>query len=104
MRRAARETIKTEDIEAIVRNQVQRAKEGDQAAIKFIFGEVLGGNELKGATFVQNVFDPGQPLPTKPAKIKPGSEQKIELMRQRIATGNNNGAFHPEDQDGVDLS
>ena len=102
MRRAAREAIKREDIEQIVRNQVQRAKEGDPKAIEFVFGQVLGGNELKGATFVQNVFESGSQTPLKGTKAKPGSDEKIDLIRKRIAAGN--GAFHPDDDDEVDLS
>jgi hypothetical protein len=57
MRNAAQGALKQEDVEAIVANQVAKAKQGDQAAIKFVFDQLLGG-PMKGATFVQNVYNP----------------------------------------------
>jgi hypothetical protein len=60
MRQAAQEVISAEDVKAIVQNQVEKAKSGDQAAIKFVFDQILGG-PLKGATFVQNVYHNDSP-------------------------------------------
>jgi hypothetical protein len=56
MRAAAQAGITEDDVKEIVANQVARAKTGDQAALKFVFEQVLGGNELKGATFVQHNY------------------------------------------------
>ena len=102
MREAARAAVTKGDIEEIVKNQIARAKTGDKAAIAFVFDQVLGGNELKGATFIQNVFHSDGPTPIQPAKVRPGSDEKIELMRKRIASGN--GAFHKDDGEEVDLN
>jgi hypothetical protein len=59
LRAAAQKYIQPADIEEIVRNQVTAAKAGDKAAMKFVFEQVLGGAALKGATFVQNVYEAG---------------------------------------------
>jgi hypothetical protein len=59
LRAAAQKYIQPADIEEIVRNQVTAAKGGDKAAMKFVFEQVLGGAALKGATFVQNVYEAG---------------------------------------------
>lgn len=56
MRQAAQKVIKPEDVEQIVANQVKLAKEGDKNAIRFIFEQVLGGQQVKAATFVQNNY------------------------------------------------
>lgn len=54
MRQAARDAIKPEDIQEIVQNRIKKAKEGDAAAIEFIFKTVLGGDQLKGLTLIQH--------------------------------------------------
>jgi hypothetical protein len=90
MREAAASSITEGDIKDIVKAQVQRAKDGNAAALKFIFEQVLGGAELKGATFIQNNYGKDE-SPEKPALALPGSNEKIELMRRRVTSGN--GAF-----------
>lgn len=88
MRRAAKEALGESDVVDIVKGQVARAKQGDQGAIKFVFDQLLGGNELKGATFVQNNFygteDEG---PKKPCGGAPGSGKKVRTLQQRAAAG-----------------
>jgi hypothetical protein len=101
MRSAARAEVKPEDIREIVQSQVKRAKDGDQKAIKFVFEQLLGGAELKGATFIQNNYMGGE-RPDKPTKAKPGSKSKIDVIARRISAGN--GAFHPADGEEPDLS
>lgn len=44
MRAVMLNSISPEDIQAIVATQVKRAKDGDQAAIKFVMQQVLGAN------------------------------------------------------------
>ncbi len=86
MRDAAQACIGENDIKEIVENQVKRAKEGDQHAIKFVFDQVLGGAAFKGATFVQNNntygFDPEKPTPA-----KPGTVDRLTVMAARASRG-----------------
>ena len=100
MRALARSEVQEGDIKEIVQSQIKRAKDGDQKAIKFVFEQLLGGAELKGATFIQNNYHGGE-SPERPTKAKPGSKAKIDVIARRIAGGN--GAFHPEDGHEVDL-
>ena len=86
MRQAAQSVIQPSDIEAIVRKQVDKAKEGDPAALKFVFEQVLGGAALKGATFVQNNFT-SESRPDKPTPARPRSGEKIDVMSRRAAAG-----------------
>jgi len=101
MRKVVADCVSENDIKEIVENQVKRAKQGDQNAIKFVFGQILGGDSFKGATFVQNNYTGGE-SPSTPTKGSPGSEDKIEAMRRRREAGlplSNNG-----DGGKVDLS
>ena len=86
MRRAATDSINEADIREIVRRQVERAKDGDKNAIKFVFDQVLGGAAMKGATFVQNIYrgDDAAGRPDRPTKARPGSDAKVEKMRRRV--------------------
>jgi rubrerythrin len=56
MRQVAMNALKESDIEAIVANQVEAAKKGDRNAIRFVFEQVLGGQAVKAATYVQNNY------------------------------------------------
>jgi hypothetical protein len=85
MRKAVTDCVSESDIKEIVQNQVKRAKDGDKDAIKFVFGQILGSDSFKGATFVQNNNYGGDPA--KPAKTKPGSVDRIEQMRLRAEAG-----------------
>lgn len=102
LREAARSELKEEDVKAIVRDQIDRAKRGDQRAIRFVFYQLMGGNELKGATFIQNNHYGDDETPAKPTKAKPGSKAKVDLMAKRFSSGN--GCFNDEDGPEVDLS
>ncbi len=86
MREAARNCIAEGDIEEIVRNQVKRAKEGDAAAIRFVFDQVLNAG-TKGATFVQNNFPTLTDDPRRPCKARPGTGSKIDAMSARESLG-----------------
>jgi hypothetical protein len=52
LRQSAVDLISEGDLKEIITNQVKKAKEGDAAAIRFVFDYLLGGT-MKGATFVQ---------------------------------------------------
>ncbi len=99
MRAAATNAITETDIAEIVQNQVKRAKAGDQNAIKFVFDQVLGGAQLKGATFIQNNF--GGESPDKPTDAVPGTPAKLETIRRRVAAGMD--SCRPEDRSNVNL-
>jgi len=86
MRQAAMDEIKPADVQAIVRRQINLAKEGNPAALKFVFEYVLGGNQMRGATFVQNVYN-GDASPVQPTKARPGSKDKLAVMAKRAAAG-----------------
>src|SRR5690349_8466779 len=73
MREAAMNSITEADIKEIVQAQVKRAKEGNAAALKFVFEQVLGGAQLQGATFVQNNYAAeAAARPDKPTDAAPG--------------------------------
>ncbi len=99
MRQAAMDGISEQDVREIVAHQVALAKDGDKNALKFVFDQVLGGAHIKGATFVQNNnydgINPGKPTPH-----KPGSKEKVELMRRRVEAGL--PAIDPDDEDDAD--
>jgi hypothetical protein len=86
MRKAVLDGVSQEDIKEIVANQLKKAKEGDPHAIKFVFGQILGGDAFKGATFIQNNYH-GKDEPSKPVDAKPGSKDKIDAMRRRVEAG-----------------
>jgi len=99
MRKAAFASITPEDVEAIVKAQITRAKEGDKNAIKFVFEQLLGGAAMKGASFVQNNYNAdSQERPDQPTSQCPGSQSKIETMRRRVEAGL--PPFNDEDTDG----
>lgn len=84
MRQAAQDAINEEDVRAIVAKQVEKAKEGDPAAMRFVFDYLLGGSAFKGATIVQNNYgaDPREPTPH-----RPGTNGKITAMQARLSQG-----------------
>jgi hypothetical protein len=83
MRQAAQEVISAEDVKAIVQNQVEKAKSGDQAAIKFVFDQILGG-PLKGATFVQNVYHNGFPRPDRRRGARPAGATDADAAAESV--------------------
>lgn len=88
MRNAAMKHVTQADIDQIVKSQMDLAKKGDRNAIKFVFDQLLGGASFRGATFVQNNYSTeDHKRPDKPSRAKPGSEEKIRLMRRRIEAG-----------------
>lgn len=86
MRSAAMKAIGEDDIEQMIRAQVEAAKKGDRKALEFVFNTVLGGASLRGATFVQNVFT-SDSSPALPTPERPGSNKKLDVMAARAAAG-----------------
>ncbi|MEP0846043.1 MAG: hypothetical protein HRF50_04380 [Phycisphaerae bacterium] len=88
MRKAAMGAISEQDVQAIVRAQIEAAKQGDRHAIKFVFDYILGGNTMKGGTFVQNNFY-GRPDddPAAPTDQVPGTNGKLRTMQRRKEAG-----------------
>lgn len=79
MREAAMSRIKPADIEAMVDKQIEKAKAGDEKALKFVFEQVLGGASMKGATFVQNNYQYGAGTTnTKPEEVGKLTHQQLE--------------------------
>jgi hypothetical protein len=66
MRDAIAASVTPDDIKAMVQAQVKKAKDGDERATRFVLEHVLGGMDLKGATFIQKNYYGGKP-PAKPA-------------------------------------
>lgn len=90
MRQAAMEAVQVEDVKAIVEKQIELAKQGDHKAMKFVFEQVLGGNQMKGMTLIQNnyhVSDPDVARPDKPTDALPGSRKKLDMMARRAEAG-----------------
>jgi rubrerythrin len=77
MRDMAAKHLTPEVVETIVKNQIEAAKKGDRNAIRF-----------KGATFVQNNYGAefGEQN-ARPTDAKPGSQEKLDQMRRRVANG-----------------
>lgn len=91
MRKAAQQAIKTEDVEAIVRAQIEQAKKpgrDGKEARDFLFTQILGGDALpRNLSITQNNFaadaaDPSAPL--NPAVAKP---DRVKVMQKRLAMG-----------------
>lgn len=97
MRDAVLKCIKQEDIEAMVNKQVEKAKAGDEKAMKFVMEQILGGAALKGATFVQNNYAQEAPRQTPPARdtqiteINQIAKQAFVQEKAPAAAGNTAG-------------
>jgi hypothetical protein len=104
MREAAMKAISISDVADIVKDQVARAKKGDQNAIRFVFDQVLGGAQLKVATFIQNNYtaETIAAATGKPTPVMPGTPDKVEVMRMRVAAGAE--VFNANDGPEVDLT
>lgn len=85
MRQAAIESVTPDDIEAIMKKQVQLAKAGDRAAVKFVTDFVMGSGMLRGATIVQNNYGAEHDHPSTPTSVRPGSAEKLAVMQRRAA-------------------
>lgn len=97
MRAAAQKAITEADVTEIVRKQVELAKQGNKDALKFVFGQVLGGDQ--SITLVQNNFSES---PATPTNAVPGTKPKLDKMAARVAAGL--PACDPADRKDVDLT
>lgn len=88
MRDVAAKHLTVDVIDSIVKSQIEMAKKGDKNAIKFVFDQLMGGQAVKGATFVQNNYGAefGEAA-AKPALARPGSTDKLTIMQRRAANG-----------------
>jgi hypothetical protein len=87
MRAAVQEAITPEDIKAMVKAQVEKAKAGDPAAMKIVFDQFLGGAALKGATFIQKNVTVHKVADQPDSQSTPGSEERIRTMSRRASAG-----------------
>lgn len=106
MRKAALEQISENDVKEIIAAQVKRAKEGNPAATKFVFEQVLGGAAFKGANFVQNVTNHhyGTEHPEQPTQTPPGTKERVDTMAARVAQGLPIFDENDKNHEGLDLS
>lgn len=86
LRNAAQNAVKPSDISEIMKKQVELAKKGNTQAVKFVFEQLLGGSAIKGATFIQNNFRDTKEIDG-PTRARPGSTEKVEIMRRRMEAG-----------------
>lgn len=85
MRRAAQAALSAEDVTQIVQKQVEQAKAGDKAALRFVFDLLLA--VPKGMTLVQNNFTTPSDELFEKTPARGGSREKLDLMAQRVAAG-----------------
>lgn len=95
MRAAAMKVIKQEDVEAMVKAQVDKAKKGDEKAMKFVFEQILGGAQMKGATFVQNNYQ----LESNAAAAAPAVSSRQQLEDRTIGLICEQCGYEPEQPD-----
>ena len=84
MRKMAQKHLTEDVVEEIVKAQIDRAKKGDRNAIKFVFDQLMGGQSLKGATFIQNNYGSESSERPGPTDALPGSDDKILAMQRRM--------------------
>ena len=82
MRDMAQKHLTEDVVEQIITNQINAAKKGDRNAIRFVFDQLMGGQALKGATFVQNNYD-GRAESRPDAPLPPRGLARIEALRRR---------------------
>lgn len=102
MRAVAAKHLSDGLVEEIILNQINAAKRGDKNAIRFVFDQLMGGQALKGATFIQNNYCgesgdlPGKPLPPRgPARIA-ALRRRVEQHRPLADPGDRDGAEDPD--------
>jgi len=87
MRDALAGTITQEELTAVMKAQIEKAKEGNTRAAKFVFDQVRLNTAPEHTTLIQNNYHDGAKPPKKPTPALPGSEEKIEIMRRRLEAG-----------------
>lgn len=98
MREAAQGCLSPDDVKEIVRNQVAKAKGGDQRAIDWVFKQLVGTGQPM-TVIQQNVYG-GELDPFRPTRGQPGSPLKKRLMAIRAEAGE--PVAHPRDATGDD--
>jgi hypothetical protein len=90
IRDAVSQSIKPEDLKAIMGKQIEKAKQGDERAAKFVMDQARNFSEMRGMTLVQNnnyynvaagaVAPPDAPAPA-------GTSVKVDRMARRLEAG-----------------
>ena len=89
LRKAMGESIKADDISAIMQAQVNKAKEGDARAAKFVLDQahkMMASDASRPVSIVQNNFYDGERPDTSTA-ADPTSAERLRKMRARHAAG-----------------
>jgi hypothetical protein len=106
LRGALFDAVTEEDVAAIAKDLVKRAKDGDLAATRLLFSYVLGGSgtvKVRQAVIVQQgaqglpamtECEPGG-APRFPTKALPCTDGKLVILAARAANGES--LFHPGD-------
>lgn len=94
LRQAAFDAVSESDITAIVAKQVEKAKEGDPAAVKLVFDLFLKGGPQ---SMTQNnvIIEAETPQAKHPTKAKAGTVGKLETLIERAGKGES--LFHEQD-------
>lgn len=97
LRTAILEGITSDDIKIMVAKQVEKAKEGDKDALRFVFDYVLGGKSAGAPSkLIQNNnyygkgskdIDGEVPSPAIRSSAPPGSPEKLTDMADRLRRG-----------------
>lgn len=86
LRAAAFNGINAGDVKEIVAGIVERAKKGDQAAIRFVFDYLLQAAPTSPKQLTQHNHY-YRSRPDKKAKGRPGSTAKLDALAARASTG-----------------
>lgn len=95
LRAAVFNAVSESDITEVVKSIVEKAKGGDKIALRYLFDYVLGG---RVTTAVQNNVYVDQHSEPPATAARPGSAEKIEVLRGRLANGRD--LFSTLDNDG----
>lgn len=88
--------ITEQDMAEIVKGMVQRAKDGDEKAVRMVFEYLLAGGKTPSQATQINVYPPEKPA-SNPTRAIRGTGAKIEALASRAMNGEE--LFHPLDHD-----
>jgi hypothetical protein len=99
--------IEPSDLKEIMQAQVDKAKQGDERAAKFVFNQahrMMQAEQQKRLTVIQNNYydTPAEQRPDTPAEMAAGSDAKIRKMRNRLRDGR--PLTDPRDRDTREVS
>lgn len=85
LRSAVASSVSADDVTAIIQAQVEKAKNGDEKAAKFVLDYVMGPNGKSAQSITQNVFHVHLPSEDSSNVIDASAQQSLNL-RQKIYT------------------